>query len=101
MDGLDFHLVHHFGASDPDTLLATSIDTFSMDVILLGIILHPVTLPIIFMDEKSRLVKFMRVDPPSFNRDPRVDAYEFLVDCHERLHRLGLLDSNGVDFTIF
>lgn len=33
--------------------------------------------------------------------DSRFDAYMFFVGCHKRLHKLGLVDSNGVDFTLF
>ena len=44
-------------------------------------------------------MEFMRAGPPRFNGDPSVDIYEFMIGCHKRLHRLGLVNSNRVDFT--
>ena len=46
-------------------------------------------------------MEFMRAGPPRFNGDPSVDPYKLLVGFHKRLHKLGLVGSNGVDFTSF
>lgn len=35
-----------------------------------------------------------------FNMDTKLDVYIFFLGYFERLHRLGLADSNRVDFTI-
>ncbi|XP_059316208.1 long-chain-alcohol oxidase FAO4A-like [Lycium ferocissimum] len=29
------------------------------------------------------------------------DTYEFIIDCHERLHKLGVLEMHGVDYVSF
>ena len=41
------------------------------------------------------------MNPPTYTRDITEDAYEFIVSCHERLHNLGLVESDGVDYTTF
>lgn len=53
------------------------------------------------LEEQIKFVEFMRTYHLWFNGDPMFVIYAFLVGCHERLHRLGLGDSNGVDFTTF
>ena len=41
------------------------------------------------------------MNPPTYTGDLTKDAYEFIVSGHERLHNVGLVDSNGVDYTAF
>ena len=41
------------------------------------------------------------MNPPTYTGELTQDAYEFIVSCHERLHNLGLVESHGVDYTMF
>lgn len=52
-----------------------------------------------YMEGKIRYIEFIREVPPYFDGDLRFDAYIFLLDCCERLNKLGSVDSNGVNFT--
>lgn len=51
-------------------------------------------------DELKRLDSFTRLFPLHFSGAPLEDAQDFLDRCHEILCNLGLVESNGVDFTI-
>lgn len=77
-----------------------AIDSLSIDVILLSISLHP--LIYCYVCGGTRLICRVHEERPHFfDGDPKFDAYEFFVGYHERLQRLGLVGSNGVDFTTF
>lgn len=52
------------------------------------------------VDEKKR-IGFQKLHPPHFEGSFSMAAQEFLDRRHEILHNLGLLESNGVDFTAF
>ena len=52
-------------------------------------------------DELKRLDKFTKLRPPHFSGTPSEDAQGFLNHCDEILRNLGLVESNGVDFTAF
>ena len=41
------------------------------------------------------------MNPPTYTGDLTEVAYEFIVSCHERLKNLGLVESHGVDHTVF
>lgn len=64
-------------------------------------IVQPDDRPTMCDDELKRLHKFTKMHPPHFSGMPLEDARGFLDLCHMILHNLGLVDSNGVDFTIF
>ena len=52
-------------------------------------------------DEQKRFEQFMRLSPPKLIGAIGDDAYEFLIDCQERLHNLGSLESHGVAYTTY
>lgn len=53
------------------------------------------------VEEKKMMDRFQKLDPTRFNGGPSVDAQDFLDRCHEIQYNLGLVESNGVNFTIF
>lgn len=56
-----------------------------------------------FMSMKgpTRYVEFIRIGLSLFDGDPRFDAYMVLLGFRERLHKLGLVHFNRVDFSSF
>lgn len=53
------------------------------------------------MERWIRYIYFMKIGAPQFAEDPRFNVYVFLFGYHDRMHRLGLVDSNEVDFIAF
>lgn len=77
------------------------IDFPSADEVLIDIATNPVTLPLMLMRGHSRFIEFIRTTPHWFDGHPKSHAYMFFLDCCTRLHRLDLLNSNVIDFTVF
>lgn len=82
-------LIQHatLGLQTPNTYVNLT-DSPSVDEILPGIAPYPTTF-------------YGRIDFSWFDKDPRVYAYMFLLDFHDRLYRLILVDYDRVDFTYF
>lgn len=58
--------------------------------------------PVVMPDMSSNEQKMMdRLHHPHFHSDALEDGKDYLDKCHEMLRTLGLVESNGVDFTIF
>ncbi|TMW94289.1 hypothetical protein EJD97_010474, partial [Solanum chilense] len=57
--------------------------------------------PIMTNDQHELFSKFLKLKPPVFKGIESEDAYDFLVDCHELLHKMGLVEQFGVEFVSY
>ncbi|XP_070054465.1 uncharacterized protein [Nicotiana tomentosiformis] len=57
--------------------------------------------PAISSEGLMRLDKFTKRFPIHFGGTPSEDLYDYLDRCHEVLHNMGIVKSNGVDFVVF
>ena len=48
--------------------------------------------PIMTSDQHELFTKFLKLKPPVFKGAESEDAYGFLVDCHELLHKMGIVE---------
>ena len=64
-----------------------------MDVSLeIGTFPRLTTGPIMTSDQHELFSKFLKLKPPVFKDAESEDAYDFLVDCHELLHKMGIIE---------
>ena len=59
------------------------------------------TRPIMTIDQHELFRKFLKLKPPVFKGAESEDAYNFLVDFHELLHKMGIVDRFGIDFVTY
>ena len=52
--------------------------------------------PIMTSDQHELFTKFLNLKPPVFKGAESEDAYDFSVDCHELLHKMGIVEQFGV-----
>ena len=52
-------------------------------------------------DQHGFFTKFLKLKPPVFKGAESKDAYDFLVDCHEFLHKMGIVERFGVEFVTY
>ncbi|TMW80900.1 hypothetical protein EJD97_013899, partial [Solanum chilense] len=57
--------------------------------------------PIMTSDQHVLFSKFLKLKPPVFKGAEYEDAYNFLVDCHELLHKMGIVERFGVEFVTY
>ena len=57
--------------------------------------------PIMTSDQHELFSKFLKLKPPLFKGAESEDAYDFLVDCHELLHKMGIVEQFGVEFVTY
>ena len=57
--------------------------------------------PIMTNDQHELFSKFLKLKPPVFKGAESEDAYDFLVDFHELLHKMGIVERFGVEFVTY
>ena len=57
--------------------------------------------PIMTSDQHELFSKFLKLKPPVFKGAESEDAYEFLVDCHELLHKMDIVERFSVEFVTY
>ena len=73
-----------------------------MDALLdIGTFPRLTTGPIMTNDQHELFSKFLKLKPPVFKDAELEDAYDFLVDCHELLHKMGIVERFGVEFVTY
>ena len=64
-----------------------------MDALLeIGTFPRLTTWPIMTSDHHELFTNFLKLKPPVFKGAESEDAYDFLVDCHELLHKMGIVE---------
>ena len=57
--------------------------------------------PIMKNDQHELFTKFLKLKPPVFKGAESEDAGDFLVDCHELLHKMGIVERFGIEFVTY
>ena len=57
--------------------------------------------PIMTNYQHELFSKFLKLKPPVFKGAESEDAYDFLVYCHELLHKMGIVERFGVEFVTY
>ncbi|TMW85844.1 hypothetical protein EJD97_022393, partial [Solanum chilense] len=57
--------------------------------------------PIMTSDQHELFSKFLKLKPPVFQGAESEDGYDFMVDCHELLHKMGIVERFGVEFVTY
>ncbi|TMW95716.1 hypothetical protein EJD97_008446, partial [Solanum chilense] len=57
--------------------------------------------PIMTNDQHELFSKFLKLKPPVFKGAESEDAYDFLVDYHALLHKMGIVERFGVEFVTY
>ena len=52
-------------------------------------------------DQHEHFSKFLKLKRPVFKGAESEDAYDFLVDCHEVLHKMDIVERFGVEFVTY
>ena len=67
----------------------------------IGTFPHLTTGPIMTSDQHELFSKFLKLKPTVFKGAESEDAYDFLVDYHELLHKMGIVEQFGVGFVTY
>ena len=57
--------------------------------------------PIMTNDQHELFTMFLKFKPPVFKSAESEHAYDFLVDCHELLYKMGIVEQFGVEFVTY
>ena len=57
--------------------------------------------PIMTSYQHELFTKFLKLKPPVFKGAESEDAYDFLVDCHELLHKIGIVERFGIEIVTY
>ena len=57
--------------------------------------------PIMTSDQHELFSKLLKLKPPVFKGAESEDAYDFLVDCHELLHKMSIVERFDVEFVTY
>ena len=57
--------------------------------------------PVMTNDQHELFSKFLKLKPPVFKGAESEDAYDFVVECHELLHKMGIVERFGVEFVSY
>ncbi|TMW83140.1 hypothetical protein EJD97_002765, partial [Solanum chilense] len=57
--------------------------------------------PIMTSDQHELFIKFLKLKPQVFKGTEFEDSYDFLVDCHELLHKMDIVERFGVEFVTY
>ena len=52
-------------------------------------------------DQHELFITFLKLKPPIFKGAKSEDAYDFLVDYHELLHKMDIVERFGVEFVTY
>ena len=83
--------VQHAAAVDPCMDASLEVGTFP----------RLTTGPIMTSYQHELFTKFLKLKPPIFKGAESEDAYDFLVDCHELLHKMDIVERFGVEFVTY
>ena len=57
--------------------------------------------PIMTSDQHELFTKFLKLKPLVFKGAESEDAYDFLVDCHELLHKMDIVEQFSIEFVTY
>lgn len=66
-----------------------------------GMYLRVVTKPVMTGEEHNLFWRFTKMKPPIFCGIESEDAYEFIINCHKRVHKMGAVERYGIEFITF
>lgn len=52
-------------------------------------------------DENELFCRFIKMKPPISHGIESENAYKFIIDYHERLHKMGVVERYGVELVTF